>query len=104
MACEKVERDLQMVKWYYGAAQVPEVQRGPLCLRLVRSRAHKLLGAVRVAFERRCDELVWRLAVALWPLCASHKQFAEWIEAHELAAVTSMRIGDKAAEARPPSA
>jgi tetratricopeptide (TPR) repeat protein len=59
-----------------------------------------VLAAVRAAFEREWDDRVWQFSEALWPLCASHKRFGEWIESHQMAVSSSVRLGDRAAEAR----
>jgi tetratricopeptide (TPR) repeat protein len=59
-----------------------------------------VMTLLRVAAERRWDDRVWQFAEALWPLCASHKRFPEWIESHEAAIAASLRLEDPAVEAR----
>lgn len=113
----------RMVEWYYRAVQAADWAIVADRLRLTDRPASQgatvpsfgearaafdwfamertnVIAAVRIAFEREWDEMVWRFAEALWPLCASHKLFAEWVESHQLAAEASVRIGNRAAEAR----
>ena len=59
-----------------------------------------VMAVLRAAAEREWDDYVWQFAEALWPLCASHKRFPEWIESHEAAIAAALRLGDPTVEAR----
>ncbi len=59
-----------------------------------------VIAAQRAALEREWYEPVWQIAEALWPLCASHKRFTEWIESHEAAIEAGERTGNRAVLAR----
>lgn len=55
---------------------------------------HNVMAAQRAALDRERFERVWQVAEALWPLCASHKRFAEWVDSHRAAIVAGERLGD----------
>jgi tetratricopeptide (TPR) repeat protein len=59
-----------------------------------------VLSVQRAAYDREWDKQVWLIAEALWPLCASHRLFAEWIESQQLGIAAGLRLGDAAVEAR----
>jgi len=59
-----------------------------------------VLAALRVAFNREWHDRVFRLPEALWPLCASHKYFAEWVESQQIAIDATIRSGGRPGEAR----
>ena len=59
-----------------------------------------VIAVVREAFDRELDVEVCQIAEAMWPLCASHKMFDEWIESHRRAVDASVRLRDRDAEAR----
>ena len=59
-----------------------------------------VMSVQRAAYDREWDENVWLIAEALWPLCASHRLFAEWIESQQLGIAAALRLGDAAVEAR----
>lgn len=59
-----------------------------------------VLEAQREALEREMFERVWQIAEALWPLCASHKRFTEWVSSHEAAVTAGDALGDQRVVAR----
>jgi tetratricopeptide (TPR) repeat protein len=59
-----------------------------------------VMSIQRAAYDREWDEPVWLIAEALWPLCASHRLFAEWIESQQLGIAAALRLGNVAVEAR----
>jgi tetratricopeptide (TPR) repeat protein len=59
-----------------------------------------VLEAQREALERGMFERVWQIAEALWPLCASHKRFTEWVSSHEAAVTAGEALGDQRVIAR----
>jgi len=59
-----------------------------------------VLDAQRAALERDMFERVWQLAEALWPLCASHKRFTEWVSSHEAGVSAGEALGDQRVIAR----
>jgi tetratricopeptide (TPR) repeat protein len=59
-----------------------------------------VLEAQREALEREMFERVWQIAEALWPLCASHKRFTEWVSSHEAAVAAGDALGDQRVVAR----
>lgn len=59
-----------------------------------------VIGVIQTAFDHEWDDRVWEIAETLWPLCASHKYFNEWIKSHELAVASAVRLQDAAVEAR----
>jgi tetratricopeptide (TPR) repeat protein len=54
----------------------------------------------RTALDRGWYERTWQIAEALWPLCASHRRFREWIDSHEMAILAGKQIGDQEVLAR----
>jgi tetratricopeptide (TPR) repeat protein len=62
--------------------------------------ARNVLAAQHAALDRELHERVWQIAEALWPLCASHKRFTEWIESHDAAILAGERLGDQRVLAR----
>ncbi len=61
---------------------------------------HNVLAAQGEALERELYERVWQIAEALWPLCASHKRFTEWVDSHKAAVQAGEALGDKRVIAR----
>ena len=59
-----------------------------------------VIAAQREALDREWYDRVWQIAEALWPLCASHKRFTEWIASHEAAILAGERLDDDAVLAR----
>ena len=59
-----------------------------------------VMGIIQTAFDHEWDERVWQIAETLWPLCASHKYFTEWLKSHQLAVASAVRLQDAAVEAR----
>lgn len=59
-----------------------------------------VIAAQNEALDREWYDRVWQIAEALWPLCASHKRFAEWIASHEAAIVAGEKLADTAVLAR----
>jgi tetratricopeptide (TPR) repeat protein len=59
-----------------------------------------VLDAQRAALERELYERVWQIAEALWPLCASHKRFTEWVSSHEAGVSAGEALGDQRVIAR----
>jgi len=59
-----------------------------------------VLAALRIAFDREWHDRVFQFAEALWPLCASHKYFAEWVESQQTAIDATIQSGDRPGEAR----
>jgi tetratricopeptide (TPR) repeat protein len=59
-----------------------------------------VLEAQREALEREMFERVWQIAEALWPLCASHKRFTEWVSSHEAAVLAGEALADQRVIAR----
>lgn len=59
-----------------------------------------VLAAQRAALDREWYDRVWQIGEALWPLCASHKRFTEWIDSHEAAILAAEKLDDPAVLAR----
>lgn len=59
-----------------------------------------VLEAQREALEREMFERVWQIAEALWPLCASHKRFTEWVTSHQAGVLAGEALGDQRVIAR----
>lgn len=59
-----------------------------------------VLAAQRAALDREWYDRVWQIAEALWPLCASHKRFTEWVDSHEAAILAAEKLDDPAVLAR----
>lgn len=53
---------------------------------------HNVLALQRAALERQHYERVWQIGEALWPLCASHKRFSEWLESQRLGIVAGEEL------------
>ncbi|MFC4035784.1 tetratricopeptide repeat protein [Streptomyces polygonati] len=56
-----------------------------------------LPGVLRMAQERRWDEIVWRLVDAFWPLFLRRHPYALWAEAHEIGLASARRANNPAA-------
>jgi len=61
---------------------------------------NNVLAAQHEALERELFERVWQIAEALWPLCASHKRFTEWVTSHETAIQAGEALEDQRVIAR----
>ncbi|OHV40192.1 hypothetical protein BBK14_32685 [Parafrankia soli] len=69
-------------------------------LNWLETERRNLLGVVQEAAQRHWDSIVWWMCEALWALYLNRKHYAEWVESHELAVAATLRLGDRAAEAR----
>ncbi len=61
---------------------------------------HNVMAVQRAAFDREWDQRVWLMGEALWPLCASHHLYSEWIESQELASAAGERLENAEVVAR----
>jgi tetratricopeptide (TPR) repeat protein len=59
-----------------------------------------VLEAQQGALEREMFERVWQIAEALWPLCASHKRFTEWVSSHQAGVLAGEALADERVIAR----
>ncbi|MGW4109727.1 NB-ARC domain-containing protein [Actinosynnema sp. NPDC004786] len=59
-----------------------------------------LLAAMRAADKLGSHDVVWKMCESLWALYHSHKNYADWIESHELGVRAAQRCDDVTAEVR----
>ena len=82
------------------AAHLPQLRSSHEAFAWFSGEAINVLAAQRAALDREWDDRVWQIAEALWPLCASHKRFTEWIDSHDAAILAGERLGDQRVLAR----
>ncbi|SFO94201.1 Helix-turn-helix [Amycolatopsis arida] len=58
-----------------------------------------LVAASRLAYDHGFAALAWKLPVTNWDYFHLRKRWAAWIDAHEVALLSTQRIGDRRAEA-----
>jgi tetratricopeptide (TPR) repeat protein len=86
-------------------ARLP-VERWPVpfdsasAMRWLERERTNLLTVVRTAWQAEWYEPVWQLCEALWALYHSHKNYADWLAAHQLGRAAAQRCGNRQAEVR----
>jgi tetratricopeptide (TPR) repeat protein len=114
---------LRQVDWYYASLRVadravfedrlrlgdsaspaadgiPKLDHEAAAFEWYDSERRNVMAVLRAAFDREWDDRVWQIAETLWPLAANRKRFSEWIESHQLAVRSAVRLNDSAVEAR----
>jgi len=82
------------------AENLPELDGPSDAFRWFAVERFNVLEAQREALEREMFERVWQIAEALWPLCASHKRFTEWVSSHRAGVLAGEALGDQRVIAR----
>lgn len=112
----------QVIEWYLDCAVAADIVIHPLrprlgprysdpaqpdmfgergaALRWMEVERRNVRGALQVAFDEQQHELVWQFCEALWGFFLHTRHYTEWIEMHELGLRSSVRCGDRRAEAR----